>query len=151
VAYRVTQIATVLRAAQRQRGVSIPMPAQRGVCDVRRTVTSQWSGRECYVRHNDAFRCDRPVSRGRVTRRLPAADIAENLKYFSLIPHSLGPSPRYPPSSPARPTFPPPPTIKLTKGNIKLNYARSTARGALRWTMRQVQRGVKYSADSYFP
>lgn len=28
-----------------------------------------------------------------MTRRLPAADIAENLKYFSPIPHSFGPSP----------------------------------------------------------
>lgn len=70
----------------------------------------------------------RSVSRGRVTRRLPAADIAENLKYFSPIPHSLRSVPALSSLLVYSPSSLPPPTIKLTKGNIKLNYARSTAR-----------------------
>lgn len=89
--HRVAQIATVLLVEQRQRGVSIPKPARRARCAAYSHIAVVGAG---MLRATRRYVSMRPVEGSRDTG-LPAADIVENLKYFSPIPFR----PRPPPSS----------------------------------------------------
>lgn len=121
--YRIAQIATVLVAEQRQRGVSIPKSTRRARCAANSHIAVVGAG---MLRATRRYVSMRPVEGSRDTA-LPGADIVENLKYFSAIPFAPTALVRVL-SSLLSSCSSAPPTIKLTKGNIKLNYACSVPR-----------------------
>lgn len=109
MAYRIAQIAAVLVAEQRQRGVSIPKSMRCARCAANSHIAVVGAG---MLRATRRYVSMRPVEGSRDTA-LPGADIVENLKYFSPIPFvPLRPCPR---------SLLPPPSVFVAPADYQIN------------------------------